>query len=87
MESSIRVNGLIIKEKGSGDKFGQMDRSIKECGAKIWPMAKADLYIQEAMFMKEIGLMIRLQVEGSTYIKMEHPTQVNGWMTSNMDTV
>ena len=37
----IKDNGPTICVKVMGDKYGQMDPSMKECGVKTWLMAKA----------------------------------------------
>lgn len=55
MESYIKVNGKTNLDKAMVDKSGQMVQFIKECGVMVWLMVKADLFIPEVMYTKEIG--------------------------------
>lgn len=52
----IKDNGLrTIKKKDLEDRYGLMDRFMKECGIRIWQMGKEDSFIQEVMYTKGNG--------------------------------
>lgn len=78
MELYIKVSGKIKQERDMVGKYGLMVQYIRECGLTEWLTVKEDLFTQEAMCMKEIGLMIELKEKEYIYIGMEHLIQVNG---------
>lgn len=73
-----------MKNKDLGGKFGLTVPFMRDYGRKIWPMAKADSFIQEEMFMKESGLMIKQKAKEFIFIKMVPHIQANGLMTNSM---
>ena len=86
MELSIKGNGMLIvmKEMAEEFKFGMMVVGMRGIGREIKQMAKVDLSMQTEMFIKGIGLMIKLMVMEYTFIKMVHDMKVIGVRTSNM---
>lgn len=58
---------------------------MKECGIKIKPAAKEDLFIQMEMFITVNGNLIKLMVMEYICILMEHNTKGCGLKINNMD--
>lgn len=78
-------NGRTILDVGMENKYGKMDRFMKETGKMIWPMVKEDSSILVEMSMKETGSMIKLKEKEFICILMVQVIQVNGIRINNMD--
>ena len=68
-------------------RFSWMVLDMKVTGRTTWLMEKEDLFTQTEMYMKEIGLMIKLMDEEFIFIWMELNIKVIGERTNNMVTV
>jgi hypothetical protein len=62
----MKVNGLVDLEMDMEFNNGQTELDMKDNGETIEPMEKENSLISMGIFMKEIGLMIRLT--GMEYI-------------------
>lgn len=76
--------GNLKMEKGmvKGSKFGMISLCTKATGAKIKRTAREGLSMLMAMYIKEIGRMIKHMVMGFIITLTVQATQVSGWRMS-----
>ncbi len=76
---------IMITDMGEELRSGMMAQSIKGSGKMIRQMARDDSFTQTVMFMKVIGLMIKLMVKVFILILMEPSMQEIGKKTNKTD--
>lgn len=89
MELCIKENGILtqIKEMEEASRFGQMVLVMTDFGKMEWPVGMVDSFMLKEMFMKELGMKIKLMDLEFTPIIMVADMKVSGLMINNMETV
>ena len=77
----------MVYEMGRGNKYGKILLFMKGIGKMIKLMEEEDLFMQQAMFMRDNGRMIRLMALEYTQELMDQVIQVIGLRISSMDMV
>lgn len=78
---------VTVYEMGRGNKYGKILLFMKGIGKMIKLMEEEDLFMQQAMFMRDNGRMIRLMALEYTQELMDQVIQVIGLRISSMDMV
>jgi hypothetical protein len=80
MDSYIPDSGMspLRAKKVMGFKYGLMDQNMKDFGRTIWQRDLVDSFLPMEMFIKEIGLMIRLMEMESIFMQKEQHIKVAG---------
>ena len=76
----MKENGRDLSEMVMAFRNGQMEQSTKVSGEIIGPMAKGDLGMLMAIFLKGNGKMIRRMAMESINMQLELLMKVNGRM-------